>query len=47
MFDEEIYVLCAFLKKATRGIKTPRRLLALVEKRLGDARVIHAWKAVQ
>ena len=46
-FDEAIYVLCAFPKKATRGIKTPRRLLALVEKRLRDARLIHAFEACQ
>lgn len=46
-FDEAIYALCAFPKKATSGIKTPKRLLALVEKRLRDARVIHAFEARQ
>jgi phage-related protein len=44
-FDEAIYALCAFPKKATSGIRTPKRLLALVEKRLRDARVIHAFEA--
>ncbi|MHB9004958.1 MAG: hypothetical protein ACYC6C_13045 [Coriobacteriia bacterium] len=37
-------MLCAFPKKSTRGISTPKRLLALVEKRLNDARVIHAME---
>ena len=46
-FDEAIYALCAFPKKATSGIKTPKRLLALVEKRLRDARVIHPLEARQ
>ena len=41
-FDEAIYVLRVFPKKATHGIKTPARLVSLVEKRLRDAREIHA-----
>lgn len=41
-FDEAVYVLCAFPKKATRGIRTPARRLALVAKRLGNARELHA-----
>lgn len=43
-FDEAVYVLCAFQKKATSGIKTPKRLLALVEKRLRAARALHALR---
>jgi phage-related protein len=42
---EAIYIVCAFPKKATSGIKTPKRLLSLVEKRLRDARSIHAFEA--
>ncbi len=42
IFAEAIYVLCAFPKKSTKGIGTPRRLLVLVVKRLNDARAIHA-----
>ena len=41
-FDEAVYVLCAFQKKATHGIKTPSHILALVERRLRVARAIHA-----
>ena len=36
-----IYALCAFQKKATKGIATPKRLLARVEERLRQARRIH------
>ena len=36
-----IYALCAFQKKATTGIGTPRHLLARVEERLRRARSIH------
>ncbi len=45
MFDEAVYVLCAFQKKAASGIKTPKRLLDLIAKRLRDARKIHALEA--
>ena len=38
---EAIYVLCAFEKKSTKGIKTPSRLLNLVNRRLREAGNIH------
>lgn len=44
MFDEAVYVLCAFPKKSTRGVRTPQRLLALVASRLHDARTVHAME---
>lgn len=36
-----IYALCAFQKKATKGVATPKPLLARVEERLRRARGIH------
>jgi len=36
-----IYALCAFQKKATKGVATPKHLLARVEERLRRARSIH------
>ena len=40
--SEAVYVLHAFQKKSTQGIKTPKRHLDLVEKRLKDAEVLNA-----
>lgn len=36
-----IYVLCAFQKKATKGIATPKHVLDRVLERLKQARAIH------
>lgn len=40
-FDDVLYVLYAFQKKATHGIATPRRHLDLIRRRLRDAEAIH------
>lgn len=40
-FGGVIYALCAFPKKATKGIATPKHLLDRVEQRLRQARQIH------
>jgi len=37
-FPEAVYVLHAFEKKSTRGISTPKHELALIERRLREAR---------
>jgi phage-related protein len=37
-----VWVLCAYEKKARRGIRTPASLIARVERRLAEARIIHA-----
>ena len=36
-----VYVLCAFQKKATSGIATPKPLLSRVAERLCQARKLH------
>jgi hypothetical protein len=36
-----VWVLCAYEKKARRGIRTPASLIARVERRLAEARIIH------
>ena len=36
-FQDAIYVLHAFQKKATRGIATPKKELDLIRQRLADA----------
>lgn len=41
-FGGAIYALCAFPKKATKGIATPKHHLDRVEQRLRQARQIHA-----
>jgi len=41
-FRDAVYVLHAFQKKSKRGIATPRRELALIERRLRDAAFDHA-----
>lgn len=40
-FAERVYALHAFQKKATRGIATPKREMALVRRRLRDAEELH------
>jgi phage-related protein len=40
-FGEAVYVLCAFQKKSKHGIATPKRDLALIERRLSIARAEH------
>lgn len=44
---EVIYVLCAFQKKATRGIATPKHLLDRVAERLRQARAIHNQRGAE
>ncbi len=39
--NDAIYVLCVFQKKATQGVKTPSRLVALVEERRRRAYAVH------
>ena len=41
-FGGVIYVLCAFQKKATKGVATPKHVLDRVLERLKQARTIHA-----
>jgi phage-related protein len=41
-FDDRVYVLHAFQKKAKRGAATPRRDLELIRERLEQARLIDA-----
>ena len=36
-----VYVLCAFQKKSTHGIRTPQRLAAMIVERLKQARALH------
>ena len=36
-----IYVLCAFQKKATKGVATSKHVLERVQERLKQARAIH------
>lgn len=43
-FAEAVYVLHAFKKKAKRGRATPAPDIALIERRLRDARVDHAGR---
>ena len=38
-FADRVYVLHAFQKKSTSGVATPRRELALIRARLGQARL--------
>lgn len=40
-FPEAVYVLHVFQKKSRRGAKTPKREMAVIEKRLRDATEIH------
>ncbi len=40
-YKESVYVLHAFQKKSKHGIRTPRRDIDLVKKRLKDAEAIH------
>jgi phage-related protein len=40
-FKGHVYVLHAFKKKSTSGIKTPKREIDLIEKRLKDAKAHH------
>jgi phage-related protein len=40
-YKEAVYVLHAFQKKSTQGIKTPKREMDLVKSRLKDAGLIH------
>ena len=44
-FPEAVYLLCAFQKKSTSGIATPRRQLDLIRQRLRLAREIHEREA--
>lgn len=37
-----VYVLCAFQKKSTHGIRTPQHLVAVIVERLKQARALHA-----
>ncbi len=41
-FGDRVYALHAFVKKATSGTATPKRHLNLIERRLKEARQIHA-----
>ena len=41
---DEVYVLCAFQKRSTSGIATPKHLLERVTARLQQARAIHAQR---
>ena len=41
-FAEAVYVLHAFKKKSTRGIKTPQAEIELIARRLKDAAADHA-----
>ena len=43
-FQQAIYVLHAFQKKATSGIATPQRELDLIRQRLQLARKLATWK---
>lgn len=42
-----IYVLCAFQKKATKGVATSKHVLDRVLERLKQARAIHAHRGVE
>ena len=42
IFANAIYALCAFQKKSTIGVATNRRKLALIERRLNEARKHYA-----
>ena len=44
---EVIYALCAFRKKATKGIPTPRHLLDRVAERLRQAHEIHKQRGAE
>ncbi len=40
-FQDAVYVLHAFQKKAKKGIATPKKEMALVHRRLADAERLH------
>ncbi|MBI2071559.1 MAG: type II toxin-antitoxin system RelE/ParE family toxin [Gemmatimonadetes bacterium] len=42
-----IYALCAFQKKATKGIATPKHLLTRVAERLRQAHAIHQQRGAE
>ena len=42
---DEVYVLCAFQKRSTSGIATPKHVLERVTERLRQANAIHAKRS--
>jgi phage-related protein len=46
-FADAVYVLHAFKKKSTRGIKTPQSDIDLVKKRIRDAEQDHAERSAK
>lgn len=44
---DTLYVLCAFQKKATSGVATPRQLLDRVEARLNQAQLLAKQRAME
>lgn len=46
-FAEVVYALCAFKKKSTTGIATPKRYQDLIKSRLRTAEELHARRATR